>query len=44
MSFTLKGTQEIIVAGCQDTMYKIDVEKGTILETVSGILYNDFEY
>jgi PAB-dependent poly(A)-specific ribonuclease subunit 2 len=35
MNFTSKGTREILVAGCQDSMFKIDVEKGVITETVS---------
>lgn len=35
MNFTSKGTREILVAGCQDSMFKIDVEKGTITDTVS---------
>lgn len=35
MSFTGKGTDEIVVTGCQAQMYRIDVEKGTISETVS---------
>ena len=35
MNFTSKGTREILVAGCLDNMFKIDVEKGTITETVS---------
>ena len=34
MNFTSKGTREILVAGCQDKMFKVDVEKGTIVETV----------
>lgn len=34
MSFTSKGTLEILVAGCQDAMFKIDVEKGRIVEEV----------
>lgn len=34
MNFTSKGTREILVAGCQDQMFKIDVEKGTITETL----------
>ncbi len=34
MSFTSKGTSEILVAGCQDVMFKIDVEKGRIIEEV----------
>lgn len=35
MNFTSKGTREILVAGCQDRMFKVDVEKGVIIETVS---------
>ena len=34
MNFTSKGTREILVAGCQEKMFKVDVEKGTIVETV----------
>lgn len=34
MSFTSKGTHEVLVAGCQENMFKIDVENGTISETV----------
>jgi PAB-dependent poly(A)-specific ribonuclease subunit 2 len=34
MSFTSKGTNEVLVAGYQQTMFKIDVEKGAILETL----------
>ena len=36
MSFTSKGTSEILVAGCQEVMFKIDVEKGRIIEEVLG--------
>jgi PAB-dependent poly(A)-specific ribonuclease subunit 2 len=36
MNFTSKGTREILVAGCQEQMFKIDVEKGTIIDTVSA--------
>lgn len=35
MNFTSKGTREILVAGCQDEMFKIDVDKGTVTDTVS---------
>jgi PAB-dependent poly(A)-specific ribonuclease subunit 2 len=35
MNFTSKGTREILVAGCQDSMFKIDVEKGVITDSVS---------
>lgn len=35
MNFTSKGTREILVAGCQDEMFKVDVEKGTVTDTVS---------
>jgi PAB-dependent poly(A)-specific ribonuclease subunit 2 len=34
MNFTSKGTREILVAGCQDRMFKVDVDKGTITDTV----------
>jgi len=36
MSFTSKGANELVVAGCQDTMFKIDVETGSITQTVRG--------
>lgn len=34
MSYTNKGTGEILVAGLQDQMFVIDVEKGTIIKQV----------
>lgn len=34
MSFTSKSANEVLVAGQQDTIFKIDVERGTIIETV----------
>ncbi|KAF2203610.1 PAB-dependent poly(A)-specific ribonuclease subunit PAN2 [Delitschia confertaspora ATCC 74209] len=34
MNFTSKGTREILVGGCQGNMFKIDVEKGTITDTL----------
>jgi PAB-dependent poly(A)-specific ribonuclease subunit 2 len=34
MNFTSKGTREILVAGCQENMFKVDVEKGIIADTV----------
>lgn len=34
MSFTSKGTNEIIVAGLQDQMFIIDVNKGDITKEV----------
>ncbi len=34
MSFTSRGTSEILVAGCQNTMYLIDVNKGEITKQV----------
>ena len=34
MSYTSKGTHELLVAGGQRTMFKIDVEKGEITQTV----------
>ena len=37
MSFLGKDDGEILVAGCQNVMYKIDVEKGAVVEEVSVI-------
>jgi PAB-dependent poly(A)-specific ribonuclease subunit 2 len=37
MNFTSKGTREILIAGCQDEMFRVDVEKGTIIDTVSVV-------
>lgn len=34
MSYTSKGTSEILVAGLQDQMLTIDVEKGTVTKQV----------
>jgi PAB-dependent poly(A)-specific ribonuclease subunit 2 len=34
MSYTSKETSEILVAGLQDEMFTIDVEKGTITKQV----------
>ncbi|KAH8884604.1 hypothetical protein GQ53DRAFT_697301 [Thozetella sp. PMI_491] len=39
MSFTSKGTSEIIVAGCQDIMFVIDVNKGEITRQVPAENY-----
>ena len=39
MSFTCKGTSEILVAGCQDLMFQIDVEKGRIIEEVKLFIH-----
>lgn len=33
MSFTTRDATELIVAGCQTQMYRIDVEKGTVTDT-----------
>lgn len=35
MSFVGKGTDELVVAGCQPQMYRIDVEKGVVLQTLT---------
>lgn len=40
MSFTSKGTTEIIAAGWQDTMLVIDLIKGNVVKQVSGVLLN----
>lgn len=34
MSFTSKGTSEILVAGFQDTMFVIDLAKGEVVKQV----------
>ena len=34
MSYTSKGTSEILVAGLQDVMFTIDVDKGTVTKQV----------
>lgn len=34
MTFTSKGTSEILVAGWQEQMFTIDVDKGTITKQV----------
>ena len=39
MSYVGKGNAFIVVAGCQDMMLKIDVEKGRIVEEVDLDLY-----
>ena len=39
MSFAQKGNNEILVAGCQDTMFKINVEKGTVSQAVCMIAH-----
>ena len=38
MSFTSKGTSEILVAGEQDKMFVIDVNKGEVTKQVRLIL------
>jgi PAB-dependent poly(A)-specific ribonuclease subunit 2 len=37
MSYTSRGTAEILVAGLQQTMFILDVEKGTITKEVRSI-------
>lgn len=34
MAFTSKGTSEILVAGSQDAMFVIDVNKGEVVKQV----------
>lgn len=34
MSFLGKDASEILVAGCQGVMYKIDVDKGVVVQSV----------
>jgi PAB-dependent poly(A)-specific ribonuclease subunit 2 len=45
MSYTSKGTSEILVAGLQDQMFTIDVEKGAITKQVAyPVPYDSFIY
>ena len=37
MSFTSKGTAEIIAAGWQDTMLVVDLNKGEVTKQVSNM-------
>jgi len=37
MSFTSRGTSEIIVAGYQNTMFIVDLNKGEITKQVRGV-------
>lgn len=34
MSYTSRGTSEILIAGLQDQMFVIDVDKGTVTKQV----------
>ena len=34
MCFLSRGTSELLVAGCQGKMFKVDVEKGEVISTV----------
>lgn len=36
MSFTNRNCDELVVAGCQTHMYRIDVDKGVVLETLTS--------
>ena len=36
ISFTSPSGTELVVAGCQHQMYRVDVEKGTIIETLTN--------
>jgi PAB-dependent poly(A)-specific ribonuclease subunit 2 len=38
MSYTSRGTSEILVAGTKEVMFTIDVDKGTITKEVLEIL------
>ena len=38
MSFTSKAANEILVAGLQDQMFTIDINKGEITKTVPSLL------
>lgn len=41
MSYLGKDSPEILVAGYQNIMYKIDVEKGQIIQEVSSSLSSE---
>ncbi|KAI9715714.1 MAG: poly(A)-specific ribonuclease [Chrysothrix sp. TS-e1954] len=36
MTQTLKGPSEILLAGCQSTMFRVNVDKGEIIETLTA--------
>jgi hypothetical protein len=38
MSFTSKGLNEILVAGAQEKMFKIDLEKGAVIDIVCTLV------
>lgn len=42
MSFTSKGASEILVAGSQDVMFVIDINKGEIVKQVGSPLFANF--
>ena len=42
MSFLGKESNEMLVAGHQKVMYKIDVEQGTVIKEVRGTLRRHF--
>lgn len=42
MSFTGRRTDELVVAGCQQQLYRVDVDKGTISEIVEPPTYIPF--
>ncbi len=37
MSYTLRGTHEVVIAGAQSDMFVIDVDKGAISQRVSAV-------
>ncbi|KAF2760383.1 exonuclease-like protein [Pseudovirgaria hyperparasitica] len=39
MTFTSKAAQELVVAGQQDTMFVIDIEKGSIIQTMNAVAH-----
>ncbi|KAK4983206.1 poly(A)-specific ribonuclease [Elasticomyces elasticus] len=36
MAFTSKGVQEVLIAGLQSQMFKVDVEKGVVTDTIEA--------
>jgi PAB-dependent poly(A)-specific ribonuclease subunit 2 len=44
MSYTSRGTSEILVAGLQDQMFIIDVDKGTVTKQVAHFYVRNDHY
>lgn len=44
MSYTSRGTSEILVAGMQDQMFTIDVDKGTVTKQVQILCHEGVHF